>query len=237
MVHGKTFTQGYFYRGGYSNPSERNRWLGISLQDNSENLVSTGGLLYGQEDRSFLNLADYKERRIQISLASFVRKHFSFGMSVYNIRRDVENDKEYEFYDGNFGFLWNPLPSLGVGLRYDNFAKHGTAGVPTHIRLRDQLTIGTNYVVMETVRARLDLSQQMESNPNNRVDFRAGLESFFDAFFVLRFGFERAQLEDRKYYSAGIGFTGPRLRIDYSYRKNADYSGGALHSVDFRLPF
>ena len=104
-------------------------------------------------------------------------------------------------------------------------------------RLRDRLTLGVNYVVIEKVRARLDFSQQMESNPDHKLDVRAGLESFMDAFFVLRLGFESEQLTGRKYYSVGIGFTGPALRVDYAYRQNGDFSGGALHSVDFRLPF
>lgn len=236
MVHGKSFVHGYFYRRGTSEEDEENDWLGLTIQDNSENVFLTGGFLYGQESRTFQNLANYKERRIQVSVAKFVTDHISMGLSAYNIRREVFNDKEYEFYDGDLGLLWNPHPQFAIGAKYDNWAKHGDEA-PDHVQLKDRLTIGANYVVLDRVRARLDLSQQLEDNPEDRVDFRTGLESFIDTFFVLRFGFERDQLADRKYYSAGMGFTGPRLRIDYSYRKNADYSGGALHSVDFRIPF
>ncbi|MEK6556066.1 MAG: hypothetical protein AABZ31_12550, partial [Bdellovibrionota bacterium] len=65
---------------------------------------------------------------------------------------------------------------------------------------------------------------------------KAGIESFIDAFLVLRMGYQINELEDRNYYSLGFGFTGPRLKIDYSYQQNEDYTKGAMHSVDFRLP-
>ena len=236
MVHGKSFINSYFYRGGLSEDGERNQWFGLGIQDNSEDVFLTGGFLYTMETQSFKTLADYDEQRLQLSFAKFIYRQVSLGMSVYHISRDVENDQKYEFYDGNIGIMWNPDPNYAFAATYDNWARHGD-DVPEHVQLKDRLTIGANLLLIEKVRARLDVSQQMEDNPENRADLRMGLESFIDAFFVFRVGFERAQLEDRQYYSAGFGFTGPMLRVDYSYRKNADYSGGALHSVDFRLPF
>jgi hypothetical protein len=86
-------------------------------------------------------------------------------------------------------------------------------------------------------RARLDLSRQLEFNPDGEWQIQGGFESFISEFIVLRLGYDYNHLTQENNFTIGLGFEGPRLKLDYAYVDNGNRLGGALHSIDLRIPF
>lgn len=236
IVHGGSFAMGYFYRGGSLGPSERNQNITVTIMDNSPDIMFSGGFLYSQETLSYLSTPDAKAKRLQVSMASFIFKQFSYGASAYHYEVDADGLGNFSTVKFNFGLMWNPSPIFAMGFHAENMGgKQG--GLFQFYSPKDRVTLGMNYLFMPQFRFRADVSQQTEFNPDGKFDLRGGFESFIDAFLVLRVGYENAALLDRNFLTAGFGFTGPRVQIDYAYRADTGHSDGALHSVDFRLPF
>lgn len=238
LVHADAFVSSFFFQAGMHADSEREERFTGSMVDNGDDVFFSGGFLYSQGRQSYADNPDYKEKRIQGSFARFIYKQLSFGGSVYYLEKDVKGGRKHNFWDADLGLLWNPIADLGVGARFDSLARHGDDS-PAYLRPADRFTLGVNYVFMPQFRARADISRITEygAASGGKWDVRAGLESFVDAFLVIRMGYEAQESLGRHYASAGFGFVGPRLQIDYAYRKNVDFSAGAMHGVDFRLPF
>lgn len=238
LVHADAFVSSFFYQAGMSAESEREERFTGTMVDNGDDVLFSGGFLYSMGRESYLNQQDFREKRFQASFARFIFQQLSMGGSVYYLERNLDGGRKHNFLDGDLGLMWNPIPDLGLGARYDSLADHDDES-PEYLRPLNRVTLGVNYLFMPQFRARADLTRitELSSDAGGEWDVRTGLESFVDAYFVIRLGFEDESSQDRQFASAGFGFVGPRLQIDYAYRKNLDFSAGAMHGVDFRLPF
>ena len=238
LVHAKAFVSSVIYQGGFVDFSERQEHTTASLIDNGDDIFAAGAFVYSQGKSSFPTLTDFQEERFQISFGKFLFQQFSLGMNINYFLREVHTGDLYRLWDADLGLLWNPRHNFAIGALYESLANHSLK-TPESIRPLDRLTLGANYLFMPQFRLRADMTRLTEASSDfgGDWDFRFGLESFIDAWFVFRFGYEAQNSQDRNFYSMGLGFVGPRLNIDYAYRKNRDFSQGELHSVDFRLPF
>lgn len=243
LIHAPAFASGIFYTGGMVAESERYQNYSVTLVDNGDDVFTAGAFLYSSSQKSFQNLEDFDEQMFQISFGGFIYRHLSMGININHFRISLDDDTSFmesshRFWDYDLGLLWNPIPDFAFGVLYEGIANH-SASIPVHMTPQDRFTAGVNYLAMEQFRLRADLTRLTEKGADfgGDWDIRAGLESYVDAWLVLRMGFESENSKDREFISAGFGFTGPRLNVDYAYRKNTDFNDGALHSVDFRLPF
>ncbi len=245
LVHAPDLSVGLIYQGGREAFGERNEHNTVTVVDNGDDVFAAGGALYSSRQRSFENATDFKEQRFQMSFGWFIFKQVSMGININYFLVDSEDDDNnflestHRIWDGDIGFMWNPNPEFAVGATYESLTHKKSGSIPDHIEPRDRATVGVHYIFMPQFRLRADVTRLTDvgSDYDGDLDFRAGFESYVDAWLVLRAGYESQNSADRDYFSAGFGFTGPRLRIDYAYSKNTEFSDGALHSVDFRLPF
>ncbi len=235
LVHTKDLSIGAFFSDGYREKNEHDKFTGSTITDNTSDSGVAGGVGFFKRRRTFDVLPTLDEVYAQVSLAKPVYKFLALGLSIEHYRQDVVGGDEYRQTELSMGALYNPSPKFAVGFVVKNL-RGRDEDVPALLQLKDELGVGINYILMETFRARFDVVQQTQLNPDQDRVYKAGIESFIDAFLVLRMGYQINELEDRNYYSLGFGFTGPRLKIDYSYQQNEDYTKGAMHSVDFRLP-
>lgn len=236
LVHSRGAAVGYFYSDGYRGKNEHDTFYGATASDNTEDVLIAGGVAGFKRRRTFDNFSTIDELNGQISFAGTLFKQVSMGATIEYLQQDAIGDKKYTQWDASVGLLLNPTPEFAVGFIARNLAPTDT-DIPAPIRQRDELGLGAHYIVLEKFRFRLDVFKPMQLNPEKDYIFKGGAESLIDAYLAVRIGFQNDGVSDRHLYSAGFGFVGPRLKIDYSFVKNSDYSGGAMHSVDFRLPF
>lgn len=236
IVHASPFTSSLFYQDGYAARNEHDKVIGLSLADNTENLFFSGGYAYAQRKRTYDALNSREEQYHQISLGRTVIPHVSLGLSVSYLSTKLVGGDDYEQWDGHVGMLYNPTPELGLGFVFYNLNKRDEE-VPVDVQNQDQIAAGVHYIFMPSFRGRMDIIQQQTANPNKKMRYQAGVESKFTEFFMVRLGVENDGLADRDHYTLGLGFDGPRLKVDYFYRKNSEYNEGALHGVDMRMPF
>lgn len=236
LVHSHGAAVGYYYSDGYRGKNEHDTFYGATASDNTEDVLISGGVAGFKRRRTFENFSTVDEVNGQISFAKSLFKQLSLGATIEYLQQDAIGDKKYTQWDASIGLLWNPLPEFAVGFVARNLAPTDVE-IPAPIRQRDELGLGVHYIALEKFRFRLDVFKPMQLNPEKDYIFKAGAESLVDAYLAVRIGVQNEGVSDRHIYSAGIGMVGPRLKIDYSYVKNSDYSGGAMHSVDFRLPF
>ncbi len=125
---------------------------------------------------------------------------------------------------------------FGAAYVLDNLAKPGS-NVPVGLRQNVTQSAGFFGAVHEIVRLRFDVLRQEAFNANRGIKTMYGIETSKAGWTVIRVGYSRDERLDQKFATLGIGFSGPKLRVDYSLEKNLERTTGALHSVDLRLVF
>ncbi len=171
-----------------------------------------------------------------LALAGLLGKGLSLGLSAH--RFDFRPEGGDRVYDDNFdlGLLWAINPSLAFGLVVDNLLGFEDK-LPVGLQTYTTAHIGAQYVVNEFLRFRGDYSYQLEENSNNRGRLAYGVESQFIGDFKFRLGNQLDGLKNRTLITTGLGWDGPRLRIDYAFQANLRDGGGQVHSLDLWLNF
>lgn len=235
-VHGSTFTSEVFYIDGYNAKDEHDNIAGFGLTDNTEGLIASGGYYFAKKRSTYPVLQTLEQEYHQASFARFLEKHFSAGLAITYLDSNVIGGTRYKQWDANLGFHYNPDPNYAFGLVFYNLAERDLKA-PVHVQNQDSIFLASHFLFLERFRCRVDIGQQQSLNPKNKFQFQFGLESKVSEFLVTRVGFEKDDLIDRDSYTLGLAFDGPRIKFDYFYRHNLDYSDGSMHGVDMRLPF
>jgi hypothetical protein len=93
-----------------------------------------------------------------------------------------------------------------------------------------------NFVYEKTFRARLDLIRPDTNNSGRRTNVAAGIETFFAERLAFRTGCYWRETSDQTYISAGLGYLGPKLSIDYSFQQDVRNGYNYRHLIDLWLP-
>lgn len=236
VVHGSPFTSELIFIDGYADKNEHDNIKSVGFTDNTEELIVSGGYYYALRRRTFENSQTLNENYHQFSLGRFAMDHLAFGVAITYLDTNVVGGSSYKQWDGNLGLHYNPQPDLGFGLVFYNILRRDK-GIPTYLQNQDSVFAGVNYLLFNIFRLRFDLGQQLSLNPSEKLHYELGIESKVGEFLVTRIGLNKDELLKRDFYTLGFGFDGPRVKLDYSYSYNPDYSSGAMHGVDLRLPF
>lgn len=236
IVHASVFSSSLFYEDGYVAEDDRHSRYGFSLADNSDDVLFSGGYSFARSKDTFANGDLREEDYHQISIGRFFAKHLSVGLALTYLITDIKNDDKYSQFDAHLGALYNPDPNYGMGIVFYNLRPRDTS-TPLEIQNLDSVAVGGHYIFMPMFRMRFDVREQLVYNPQQLREYLFGVESKFSEFWTSRFGVQRDDLLRKDFYTLGLGFDGPKLKIDYFYRKNADFNDGAMHGVDLRMGF
>lgn len=237
LPHARGFSSALFYADGELAKGLGETGMGLSLIDNTEGVMMPGGLFYMRQRRSFPGLPHVDEQYVTASMGRFLTTHLAGGFSVHYRSIDEEHGIERTVWNGSVGLLWAPHPLWGLALVGDHLADRVNSDLPHHLQELPELGVGGVYLYQKIFRLRLDGVKALQDNPDNRWRLGLGFETFTNEYTVIRFGFESDDRVHRRFGSFGWAFVGPRLKIDYSFKKNVDSGNGAMHSVDFRIPF
>lgn len=237
LPHSRDFSSSLFYADGENGEGLGETVLGLTLVDNTEGVIVPGGLSYLRKRRTFPDFSPVDEHYCLVSVGGFLDDHLTGGLSLHYRSLQQESGLKESIWNGSLGFIWAPQSNWGLALVWDHFISSQEKGLPISLRDLPELGFGLVYIYERIFRFRADLSKALLENPQEKWRLGLGLETFTDTFFAVRLGAEVDDRTNAQFMTTGLAFAGPRLKMDYSFRKNLKSGGGAMHGVDFRIPF
>lgn len=225
-----------YFRDGAADSGQHRNAYGVGAGDNTSDVLFPGAIHYLRlRDMGRANAGTSSELW-HLAVGRAATKHFAFGASGYRLSSKVDGDREYVQWNYSLGLLFTFTPDIGMAYVLDHIAKPGS-NVPWGLRQDLQQGVGFFASLGELMRVRLDLTRNEVNNPEHRLVYMLGFENVSGEFAIFRTGFRRDDERNQNYLTVGVGFNGPRLKLDYSFEKNLRGSSGALHGVDIRIPF
>lgn len=236
IAHAPDFSAATYFTTGDLDSTENTQIYGLTLVDNNSEAFFPGSLSFLRRHRDYKSLPSVEDNYINASIGGFFYHQFAMGLSVLRLEQKIKRGKKYEQWNGVVGMHYTPTPDLGLGLVVYNMAQVDE-DIPQDLQLIPKVSAGLSYIINQFVRVRFDLSREERFNPNHKLIYNGGLESFLNGFLILRLGVSRDDRLQITRYTGGLSFDGPQFKLDYAYGQNEDQANGALHSVDLRIPF
>jgi hypothetical protein len=236
--------QRYYFSGNYgiSNHEREGdlKQYGLLLADGTEGNSFPGSLSYTRRNLDSKGGGTETQSDIQLSLAEFFSERIALGFTVHRQSNErsqsIAGGGEYTQYNGHIGLMLTPWDFVGLGLvAYDILPPR--EGVPSGIRTVPTFALGTNLIIQKILHVRLDLVRPDLDNPNRRTNVMAGFDTYFREDFAARVGVMAKETADQTYFTAGLGYKGPKLSIDYTYQKDTRVADSGRHLFDLWLPF
>ncbi len=225
-----------YYRDGYIGPRQHRNTMGVGVIDAEKEVYFPGAAHYLRIRDGGRSPTAAEGELWHLAVGKNISDRLAAGISGYRLQYDVEGDKEYTQWNYSLGALVLIQENLGLAYVLDNLAKPGS-GVPRGLREDMKQGVGVYGSVADLLKIRADISRHERFNPDHKMVYAIGFESMTSQWVLIRAGFNRDELADTRIWSAGFAFNGPRLKVDYSIQKNVKGTGGAVHSVDLRVPF
>lgn len=236
IAHAPDFEAGAFYKEGYLTNTEQNRRdLGLSFVDNSKGILVPGALSYFKSRAGAVGGPSAEAQLWQAAIGFFILRNLSLGVSLYRLQQNIDQGAEHIQWNSSVGVTYAASRNLGFGFAYYNFVKR-PGGIPLFLRQLPGWRFGVNYGFSDILRLRADLQMHLEENQEQRAQILYGMEVKSLKFLSLRVGHRLDDVNKLSFVTAGIGFDGPRLKMNYSFEKNTRGNFGAMHGVDIRIP-
>ncbi len=208
---------------------------GVFLSDNHKGNLFPAALGYIKRNQRPLNSeSEYKYDGWQISAGDFLIPSLAWGFNVEYITFSWDQEKEKRV-DFHMGFLWTLNEYLGLAFVSQNLA-FGSKGLPEDLQRKRLYGMGANLLFGHFLRVRMDIDIVPEIEEKN-LRLGGGFESKLGRWFFLRFGGISDQREKQEFYTAGLGFYGPRLRINYFFQSLRNNDSGVSQGFDLNVSF
>lgn len=236
LAHSQKYSSAIVFNNGSLWEGDTESTLGFVVSDNTEGVLIPGALTYLKRTREIAGSEPLQEAFWKLTVGDFVYEQLSFGISAIYITQKQEGREDFQQTDAEIGLLYNPNPNFGVALVRYNFLKPKD-NVPQAAVLKDTWAIGTNWILTDLTRVRFDIVYPVEQNSSQQPIYQYGVETLSGSFNIFRLGGQNDRMTKNDYITVGWTFDGPKLKIDYAFRKNVKASDEALHSVDMRISF
>jgi hypothetical protein len=212
--------------------------LAASIVDGTSDAMINGALTFVRRRTETPLGISNTQQDWQGSIAGFLHRKLAIGLAAHRRSDEMytpQGAREYAQWNGHFGALYVPIPSVGIGfVAYDLVPGEE---LPLAVRVVPTMALGVNYIYEKFFRARMDFVRPDTENPGRKTNVMAGFETFLMDQFALRTGAYWRETHDQTYFTMGMGFSGPRLSIDYSFQKDIRIAGNSRHLIDLWLPF
>lgn len=236
IAHMREYFVGMHYqRGEHPREGDFSRYA-LQLTDGTSALIPGGASIYRQKIDLPNGAGSRTDQDIQVGVAGFAIPKLAVGVSGHYFTQSGQGRDDTQ-WNGGVGLIFSPTDDLGVGL-----VGYDIAPVPSDAlvdrRLIPTFALGLHYVFSDLLRVRLDLVRPdiQPTFTDHRINVMGGLESFFATTFVFRLGMQALETADQMNLTAGFGYHGPRLSVDYSFQKDIRSAGGVRHLIDLWLP-
>jgi len=220
---------GVFQEGDLSQATPVNNYA-FEIIDNDPESPLSGGLAYAYKRSSFSDHTLY-DQDLSLSMAGHILPNVAFGIQGHRLFRQNSNGPAYTKYNTTVGLLAIPANWFGLALvGYDILGDADQVLIPT-------FAVGLNFIIMDILRIRFDATRPELQNPNHAAIMGGGTEFNLGYDVFLRAGGEWNNITTQTYFTAGLGFEGPKLNVGYAYRTNVNVDGDAFHTFQVWLTF
>lgn len=227
-----------FYQDGTIHEQKKFGNFGIALVDGGGDSIFPGSFTYSHSYTRFPTTKNHTGTDFfHLAFGEFVHKKFSLGVSGYFAESKFDLSKEkISRWNGQIGALYMITPDLGVAYVMDNIFRKTDIRIGEEF-LAQQHSVGAYYRFNQVARFRADAVYSDQKGLPQKWNWHLGYDSPISDFLTLRLGAFWKNAEDQRGWSAGVGFDGPNLKVGYSYQRQEENGGGALHGVDIRIAF
>lgn len=230
LPFGKSYNFGFVYqseRAALENPVNR---YAIVVTDNSGENGVTGGAGYLYRRSSFPNKT-IVDQDFSLSFAGKLRTNWSIGIQGRRWFRQDNQGPNWTKHNIALGTMVVPADYLSFAfVAYDVLKDDDLDMIPV-------LALGSHFIIMDIIRLRADVSRQEKRNPNHEGVLNLGMEINAQEGFLFRVGGIWDELQKKRFFTAGLGWEGPRLSVAYAYRKNVDLTDDTVHTFQAWLAF
>jgi hypothetical protein len=205
----------------------------LTVTDGGADSLFPGALIIRQ--RNF-NVAGQtvKEQVYHIGVAVPLSKTFALGFSGYLQRTNLPIGSDYNQTNMDASAYWKMSDQLSFG-----FIAKGLFGSKQVAFAQSQVLpssgLGVQYTVIDILRLRADATYQYEQNSTDHFTQSVGAEFLLREDFILRAGYKADDIKGEGYYTAGLGWNGPRLKAGYAYQNETRNHIGSTHTIDIWL--
>lgn len=243
LVHMQSYNVVFGHQQAASGSGGSYRDFSAMVSDGGPGKIAAGAVSYVMRDSLRGSNGQASEQRdLQVSLAAPIAgSHLSLGLT-YRKFQHLESGLDRNQDAVTVGALWAPMPVLGfaavvsnLGVSFDERASPETLVLPTaalaaHLRLYEML-----HFRLDAVRALQKEGPNSDRLGRDNVHF--GLETFIVPEFGFRGGAAWIESRDEFWWTAGVGFKGPRLSVGYAFEQDARSARGMRHTFDLWLSF
>lgn len=210
--------------------------MAASLADGTKDAMVPGALTYVRKRIDSPGGLSDTQTDIAVTIAGFPHRKLSLGITGHRLTNQLLSSSygaEFTQYNMHLGAVFVPVTNIGVGIvAYDIAPGDAT---PRGIHVVPTYAVGINLLYEKFFRARFDVVRPDTNNPGRRNNVHLGLETFFQELIAFRVGGQWRETTDQGFFTAGLGYRGPKLSIDYSFQKDVRTGENGRHLIDLWL--
>lgn len=189
------------------------RQVSVGAYD-GDNPFAKAGLAYERDSRAILlagGARGYRDRSTYLlGVGRQIFDMLDLGVTgKYVVRRDGGDTTK--FFDGNAGALIKAIPSLQLGVTYENFANREGETPPI-------LGMGIRYDILGPIAALVDGGYSTKGVTKSRKQWSYAMELGLADDVIARGGFFQDSINGHTGRALGISWQGPRTSFDYGLR-------------------
>ena len=207
-------------------------------------LIKAGYRLIDDEAKTYnLSILDYKtsssplgisytreeigEEERNYGILSFSNSGSStlIGLSIKYFEDTLIDDTAFSY---DIGLLMRPSENLNISLVGKNLEETDFDFV------HETYTAGAAYTISPELTISVDHTQDLDLDADNTIS-AIGVEYTLSSAFTIRGGYNRDEISDADYYSAGLSIFDRTGYLEYGYRWNKDNKDDNIHSVSLSL--
>lgn len=232
----KGFDGNFIFRDGYWGKNDHESGMAVSLVESDAENFAPGGFAYVMR-RRHVNGQAWNEQYGFGALGQSLSPYFTFGLGFYYLSQKEDGlPNTHTQINGSVGTLFTFNPRFGVAYVLYNPVQPDE-DIPDYLKAIMSQALSVNYLFAELMRVTVDIARWEKQNPDKKGIIGMGTEAQLGEFGILRFGYEIDDIRKRNSFTFGLGFNGPRLKMNYALVKPMRATDGAMHSVDLRVPF
>lgn len=236
LVDGPQVEGGAYYQD-ISGDGEDQTLSGVGFFDNGPISFFSGSFNYYGLNRRFVSGGRVFSEVFMLSIAERYNEVWAFGVNLNFQRNTILGLSNNEEKNLDVGLMFTPYSELGFGLMVASVLPVDAEEVPDTFQRPNYVALGSTFIYGGYFQVRGDLYRYTRGEAAGTSKYALGLEASGHEFMRWRTGLARDNFSKENSYMLGFGFDGPKLRLDYAYKKSTNDPQSQLHSVDLRLSF